>query len=96
MAEADSIKARAVALAENQDAVIGQQLAESWPAIVEAAAKPFGSIDNLTVLNGAQGLSEVLAQAMSQGASGLQVARSILAGTEPVETSSNDRVPVTK
>src|SRR5215217_6666641 len=42
MAEAEAIKARADALAENQDAVIGQQLAEQWPAIVEAAAKPFG------------------------------------------------------
>jgi uncharacterized membrane protein YqiK len=44
MAEADAIKARADALAENQDAVIGQQLAEHWPQIVEAAAKPFGDI----------------------------------------------------
>ena len=61
MAEAEAIKARADALAENQDAVIGQQLAENWPAIVEAAAKPFGGIDQLIVLNGAQGLSEALA-----------------------------------
>ena len=38
MAEAEATKARADALAENQDAVIGQQLAEQWPAIVEAAA----------------------------------------------------------
>jgi flotillin len=38
MAEAEAIKARGDALAENQDAVIGQQLAEQWPAIVEAAA----------------------------------------------------------
>lgn len=96
MAEADSIKARAVALAENQDAVIGQQLAESWPAIVEAAAKPFGSIDNLTVLNGAQGLSEVLAQALSQGASGLQVARSMLSNTGSSDSTSKDREPVAK
>src|SRR5205814_925024 len=67
MAEAEAIKARADALAENQDAVIGQQLAENWPAIVEAAAKPFGQIDQMIVLNGAQGLSEALAQALSQG-----------------------------
>jgi uncharacterized membrane protein YqiK len=80
MAEADSIKARAVALAENQDAVIGQELAEHWPAIVEAAAKPFGAVDQLIVLNGAQGLSEVLAQALSQGVAGLKLARGVLAG----------------
>ncbi|MBC7645073.1 MAG: flotillin family protein, partial [Thermoleophilia bacterium] len=79
LAEAESIKARAEALAHNQDAVIGQQLAENWPAIVEAAAKPFASIDNLTVLNGAQGLGEAMAQSLSQGVAGLQVARNMLA-----------------
>ncbi|HEY2332627.1 MAG TPA: SPFH domain-containing protein, partial [Acidimicrobiales bacterium] len=81
MAEADAIKARAVALAENQEAVIGQQLAEQWPAIVEAAAKPFGAVDQMIVLNGAQGLSEVLAQALSQGVAGLHMARSLLSNT---------------
>jgi len=79
-AEAEAIKARADALAENQDAVIGQQLAEKWPEIVEAAAKPFGSIDQMIVLNGAQGLSEALAQALSQGVAGLQLARGLLGG----------------
>ena len=80
MAEAEAIKARADALAENQDAVIGQQLAENWPAIVEAAAKPFGDIDQMIVLNGAQGLSDALAQALSQGVAGLQMARNLLSG----------------
>ncbi len=61
--------------------MIGQQLAENWPAIVEAAAKPFGAVDQMIVLNGAQGLSEALAQAMSQGVAGLQLARSILSGS---------------
>jgi flotillin len=80
IAEADAIKARADALSENQDAVIGQQLAQQWPAIVEAAAKPFGSVDQMIVLNGAQGLSEVIAQALSQGITGLKMARGVLAG----------------
>jgi uncharacterized membrane protein YqiK len=80
VAEAEAIKARADALAQNQDAVIGQQLAEHWPDIVEAAAKPFGSIDQLIVLNGAQGLSDTLAQALSQGIAGLQLARNLLNG----------------
>jgi flotillin len=78
MAEAEAIKARADALAENQDAVIGQQLAEKWPDIVAAAAKPFGDIDQMIVLNGATGLSDALAQALSQGAAGLQLARNLL------------------
>jgi flotillin len=81
MAEAESIKAKADALAENQDAVIGQQLAAQWPAIVEAAAKPFGAVDQMIVLNGAQGLSEALAQALSSGVAGLQMARSLLGHT---------------
>jgi flotillin len=82
MAEAEGIKARADALAENQDAVIGQQLAEQWPAIVEAAAKPFGAIDQMIVMNGAQGLSEALAQALSQGVAGLALARNLLSGSD--------------
>jgi flotillin len=80
LAEADAIRARAEALADNQDAVIGQQLAEKWPEIVEAAAKPFGNVDQMILLNGAQGMSEVLAQALSQGVAGLQLARNLLSG----------------
>ena len=89
MAEAEAIKARADALAENQDAVIGQQLAEQWPAIVEAAAKPFGDIDQMIVLNGAQGLSDALAQALSQGVAGLQMARNLLSGANQFGVGSN-------
>lgn len=86
LAEAAALAARAEALAENQDAVIGQELAERWPEIVEAAARPFGNIDNLTVLNGAAGLSEALASALSQGVAGLGLARQLLAsGTKPDE-----------
>jgi uncharacterized membrane protein YqiK len=91
MAEAEAIKARADALAENQDAVIGQQLAEQWPAIVEAAAKPFGAIDQMIVLNGAQGLSESLAQALAQGVAGLQLARNLLAGGNGNGTSEKEK-----
>jgi flotillin len=80
-AEADTIKARGEALAGNQEAIIGQQLAERWPEIVEAAAKPFGDIDQLIVLNGAQGVADVLAQALSQGVTGLQLARRLLGET---------------
>ena len=78
MAEAEAIKARAEAMEGNQDAIIGQQLAEKWPEIVEAAAKPFGDIDQMIVLNGAQGISDALAQALSQGIAGLQLARRLL------------------
>ncbi|WP_239333778.1 flotillin family protein [Frankia sp. CiP3] len=80
LAEAAGIRARADALSVNQEAVIGQQLAEQWPAIVEAAAKPFGDVDQMILLNGATGIGELLTQALSQGSAGLQLARSLLAG----------------
>jgi uncharacterized membrane protein YqiK len=89
VAEADTIKARAEALAGHQEAIIGQQLAENWPQIVEAAAKPFGDIDQLIVLNGAQGISDTLAQALSQGIAGLHLARKLLASGEAPAGSPN-------
>jgi flotillin len=92
LAEAEAIDARAKALAENQDAVIGQQLAEQWPQIVEAAAKPFGGIDQLIVLNGAEGLSQTLAQALGQGAAGLQLARKLLSGEDGGTPGNGKRV----
>jgi uncharacterized membrane protein YqiK len=77
-AEANAIRARAEALASNQDAVIGQQLAEKWPQIVEAAAKAFNNIDQMIVLNGADGVSEIVGKVMAQGAAGLGLARTLL------------------
>jgi uncharacterized membrane protein YqiK len=88
MAEAETIKARAEALAGNEEAVIGQQLAEKWPQIVEAAAKPFGDIDQLIVLNGAQGISDALAQALSQGVAGMQMARRLLSGEQTATSTA--------
>jgi flotillin len=81
LADAASIKARGDALAQNQEAVIGQTLAESWPAVVAAAAAPFGNVEHMVMLNGATGISEVLAQAMTQGAAGLGLVRSLLSST---------------
>ena len=76
-----AIKARADALAQNQEAVISQQLAEKWPAIVEAAAKAFSNIDQMIVMNGAAGISEIMGKVLSQGAAGLQLARNLLSRT---------------
>ena len=66
MAEADAIKARSEALAENQDAVIGQQLAENAAAIVAAAAGAFNNVDNMIVLNGAEGVTGAMTTLVSQ------------------------------
>jgi flotillin len=98
LAEAEAIKARAAALADNQDAVIAQQLAENWPQIVEAGAKAFGNVDNMVVLNGADGMGELFAKALTLGGTGLGLARSLLSamGQEPSEQrhATNGVVPV--
>jgi flotillin len=80
LAEAEAIKARAAALAENQEAVIAQQLAENWPAIVHAGAEAFAGVDHMVVLNGADGVDELLAKALTMGGTGLGLARQLLAG----------------
>jgi flotillin len=84
LAEADAIKARAEALATNQEAVIAQQLAERWPEVVEAGAKAFGNVEHMVVLNGAQGIEEMLAKALTLGGAGLGLARSLL--NKPAES----------
>ncbi|MEU9887865.1 SPFH domain-containing protein [Sphaerisporangium sp. NPDC051011] len=93
LAEAEAIRARAQALAENQEAVIGQQLAENWPAIVEAGAKAFGNVDHMVVLNGAQGVEEMLAKALTLGGTGLGLARSLLSGATPSNLNGNEPAP---
>ncbi len=92
LAEADSIRARSQALAENQEAVIAQQLAENWPAIVEAGSKAFGNIDHMVVLNGAQGVEELLAKALTLGGTGLGLARSLLSGATPPSLNGTEPV----
>ncbi|HET7815358.1 MAG TPA: SPFH domain-containing protein [Candidatus Baltobacteraceae bacterium] len=90
LAEADATKARADALAHNQEAVIGLQLAERWPQIVEQAAKAFSSIDNLTVLDGAQGVSKSLGEVIGAGAAGLSLLRNAISG---IKAPGNGAVP---
>ncbi|WP_031482381.1 SPFH domain-containing protein [Streptomyces bicolor] len=93
LAEAEAIKARAAALAENQEAVVAQQLAENWPEIVRAGASAFGSVDNMVLLNGADGMADMFAKALTMGGTGLGLARQLLAsmnqnGQAPKEASS--------
>ena len=63
-AEAAAMSARADALAKGQDGLIAQQVATNMPAIVEAAVKPFANIKDLTVLNGGEGLGQVVVGAI--------------------------------
>ncbi len=75
VAEATAIASRADALANESEAVIGQLLAEKLPEIVAAAASAYSKVDNLTVLNGAQGISEIMNQVIGQAGPALEIAR---------------------
>jgi flotillin len=79
LAEAEAIRARAQALAQNQEAVIAQQIAEQLPQVVGEAAKAFGSIGQLTVLNGAEGIGQMFSQVLGMGAAAVPMIRNLLA-----------------
>ena len=81
LAEAEAIGKRAEALERESDAVIGQQLADKLPEIVAAAATAFSNVDNLTVLNGAQGISEIMSQVIGQAGPAMKMAKDALGTT---------------
>ncbi|MEV6044566.1 SPFH domain-containing protein [Streptomyces xanthochromogenes] len=93
LAEAEAIKARAAALAENQEAVVAQQLAENWPQIVEAGASAFGNVEHMVLLNGAEGMSEMFAKALTMGGTGLGLARQLLASMNQNGDAPNGQSP---
>ncbi|MFF5013079.1 SPFH domain-containing protein [Streptomyces sp. NPDC001165] len=93
LAEAEAIKARAAALAENQEAVVAQQLAENWPEIVQAGASAFGNVDNMVLLNGADGMAELFAKALTMGGTGLGLARQLLSSMNQNGQVQNGTVP---
>src|ERR1035437_1008311 len=78
-AEAVGIQSRAEALGKNQEAVIAQQIAQSMPEIVRAAASSFEHVGSFTVLNGAQGVTSALAEVIQQAGALATVARNSLA-----------------
>ena len=86
LAEAEAIKARADGARQNQEAVIGQQIAEQLPAIVGEAAKAFGNIGHLTVLNGAEGIGQLFNQVLGMGAAAIPMLRGAL---EPTNGDGN-------
>ncbi len=77
-AEAAGIQARSDALTENQEAVIAQQIAQTLPEIVRAAAEPFEHVGQFTVLNGAQGVTTALSDIIAQAGALAGIARRTL------------------
>jgi flotillin len=74
-AQAEANKARAASLADgNQELIAASQIVESLPAMVTAAAQGISS-SNLTILNGSEGLGEVIAGVVGQGLSILDTLR---------------------
>ncbi|HET9060774.1 MAG TPA: SPFH domain-containing protein [Acidimicrobiales bacterium] len=68
-ADSDSITVRAASLASgNQELIAAKQLVDNLPEIVAAASSAIGS-SNLTVLNGGEGLNQLVAQVVAQGLS---------------------------
>jgi len=88
--EADANRARADSLREgNQELIAANRLMENLPAIVEAAARGLADA-NLTILNGTQGVSEVLAGLVGQGVTILDVLKKAANGAA---ASPNGPVP---
>lgn len=84
-------------VAEPNEAVIAQQLAENWPEIVRAGAGALGNVDHMVVLNGADGVADLLTTALAMGGTGLGLARRMLASMgdrqDPAATT-DDSAPV--
>lgn len=93
LAEAEAIEARARALAENQDAVIGQQLAEHAADIVAAAAGAFNNVDNMVVLNGADGVVGSMATLATQAGAVVAALRGSLSPPAPSGNGNGKVIP---
>lgn len=87
LASAEAIERRAVALTTNSEAVVLQQIAENYPQIVANAAKAFDGIDSMQVLNGADGITEMLTSVIGQGVAGLTMVKGMLNGSRPHATA---------
>src|ERR1700722_19670917 len=84
-AEADAYRTRAASMRQgNQELIAADRLMENLPAIVEAASRGLAGA-NLTVLNGTEGVSEVVAGLVGQGLSILELLKNaaVTQGGEP-------------
>ena len=73
--------------------MIGQQIAEQLPQIVGEAAKAFGNIGQLTVLNGAEGVGQLFSQVLGMGAAAIPMLRGMLDQVGAGKTAGVDEQP---
>ena len=94
--QADANRARADSLRQgNQELIAADRLMENLPAIVELAARGLAGA-NLTVLNGTQGLNEVVAGLIGQGMSILDLVKKAAAngnGSVPAQVTDGRGAP---
>jgi uncharacterized membrane protein YqiK len=87
-AQADASAAFAASLREgNQELIAATKLIENLPAIVEAAARGLAGA-NLTVLNGTQGVNEIVAGLVGQGLSILDLLKKSGMATAPAPSAN--------
>ena len=85
---AEANNARAASLKNgNQEVIAANRLIEVLPSIVEAAARGIAN-SSLTILNGTEGVSEVLAGIVGQGLSVLEVLKRYTATASPAAATS--------
>jgi flotillin len=91
--EADANEARAASLrCGNQELIAASRIIEQLPALVGAAARGLSN-SNLTILNGAQGVSEMLAGLVGQGLSILELVKESTATAAGKTSASGEPSP---
>jgi flotillin len=82
-AQADANRAQAASLAEgNQELIAANRVVEALPALAAAAAEGIAG-SNLTILNGAEGVSQVVAGLIGQGLTILDTLKNATAAATP-------------
>ncbi|MGI8802065.1 MAG: SPFH domain-containing protein [Solirubrobacteraceae bacterium] len=90
LAEAAGIKARQEALSANSEGVVSQQIAESLPAIVEAAARQWDNVSQLTVFDGAEGLNRSLLSTIGTASSIMPLAKALIDATKGIGANGGE------
>ncbi len=92
-AEANSTEVRAAAAASSNRVTLDQALIQQLPTIVEKAAQGL-SQSNLTVLNGSEGLTDLVASLVSQGLAVYKSVRDNVGGGSESDSVANGTGPV--